>query len=75
MSYVVGDKSKKIVKKQVGISDKGNPIYRDVLILTCHECDYEFEPTERKLIGIDDKTLKPRFLVICPKCGTKQKDI
>ena len=74
MSYVAGKKHSKIVKKQVGTSGTGNPIYRDVLILTCHECDYEFEPT-RKLIGMREKPVRPAYLILCPKCGTKQKDL
>ena len=75
MSYVAGDKYKKIVKKPVGTSNTGNPIYRDVLVLTCHECDHEFEPTERKLIGMKQKPLRPAYLILCPKCKTKQKDL
>lgn len=75
MSYIAGEKSSKIVKKQVGTSGTGNPIYRDVLVLTCHECDYEFEPIERKLIGMREKPARPAYLILCPKCKTKQKDL
>lgn len=73
MTYIAGKKSSKIVKKQVGYN--GRPIYRDVLVLTCHECDYEFEPTERKLIGMREKPVRPAYLILCPKCKTKQKDL
>ena len=72
MTYVAGNRTSKWIKKQIGISNQGNPIYRETLIITCKECEQEFEPTERKLIGMKEEPLEPAFLIICPKCGTKQ---
>jgi len=74
MSYIAGTKSHKFVKRQVG-TNKGNPIYRELLLLTCHECNYEFKPTERKLVGMKQEPLRPSYFIVCPKCGTKQKDL
>lgn len=71
MTYVAGDKTNKWIKKQIGISSQGNPIYREILMITCKECENKFEIKDKKLIGMKDN-LEPAFLIICPRCKIKQ---
>ncbi len=65
MYISIRDKGFRIIKKKIGKSESGRTIYRDVVEVTCPECDPEGKyPFEQEIVHEADGNLK----ISCPKC-------
>ena len=59
--YISIKEQYRIVKKELGINERGNKVYREILEVTCSECKHVFE---QDILHEPDGKVK----IECPFC-------